>query len=291
MAGVINGTVVDINGNAVQGATVYAIWTEVTPARVIGQDTTDVSGAYSIGFDAGGEVHVVAEWDDGADTFNSRSRPFVTVDYEIPDSGVSRWTFDDEHTEPGIAVDIWGGNDGEINGATTGVAGEISEAYEFGSGDYIDTPFSFGTVSEMSFSIWYYTSTTDTQIIFDTYADGTQDYFRVRLQSDGYRFTFGSNPASSEIGPDGAGSIELDSWTHFVGTAGNGFTLYEDGDEIYSNTSPTTYSTTGSGRFGAFAVDGSVENMQGRLDDPRFYSKELTSTEVTNLYNTGSING
>ena len=43
----------------------------------------------------------------------------VFEDAAIPDSGVSRWTFDDGDTDSGTALDVWNDNDGTINGATT----------------------------------------------------------------------------------------------------------------------------------------------------------------------------
>lgn len=89
----ISGVVVDINGNPVEGATVYVIRTDVTPIEVVGQVEADVSGAFSVDLIGGGEVHILAEWDDGGNAFNSRSRPFVQVDSDIPDVGDYQWPF------------------------------------------------------------------------------------------------------------------------------------------------------------------------------------------------------
>jgi len=36
-------------------------------------------------------------------------------------------------------------------------------------------------------------------------------------------------------------------------------------------------------------TDGGGREFDGRIDDARLYSKELTSTEVSNLYNNGRI--
>ena len=79
MAGEISGVVTDIDGNPVQGATVYAVKTDIDPAQVAGETTTNSSGNYLFDVPYGGEFTVVAEWDDGGTTYNSRSRSFVDV--------------------------------------------------------------------------------------------------------------------------------------------------------------------------------------------------------------------
>jgi len=82
------------------------------------------------------------------------------------------------------------------------------------------------------------------------------------------------------------------TWHHYAVTydSAGSITIYVDASEIRSDPSAGTLdTTTNPWQFGRAEFDG--EYYDGDLDDIRYYNKELSSTEVSNLYNTGSISG
>ena len=80
----VQGVVEDANGDPVDGATVYAIRTDTTPAECVGKDVSGPSGEYLIPAKFNGEVHLVAEWEPGEVNFRMESNPFISVERKIP---------------------------------------------------------------------------------------------------------------------------------------------------------------------------------------------------------------
>jgi hypothetical protein len=207
---------------------------------------------------------------------------------DIPDSGISRLTFDDADTGGGTATDVWGGYDGTINGATTGVSGELGEAYSFDGNDdevFVSDVVSNGIVSgAFSVSVWVYLEGTGLQGIFD-FLNQTEDTLLYHVDSGGGPWHFSTNSGQSDEVQ--AGTNPTQTWTHLVATVdGSEQTLYQDGSQIGSNTDAVSISYSDGIVFGQY---GSGNFFGGRLDDPRVYGKALTATEVSNLYNSGSI--
>jgi len=225
----------------------------------------------------------------------------------IPDSGVARWTFDDADTESGTALDSWGSNDGTLNGGvTTGVTGanqtyNTAEAYSFdGVDDYVSQPAQVADGSALSVSIW---------AKFDSLpSSGERSFFSARTttgntplfysgldtqNSTGIRF--GTYDGSTDHFVDiDVSNVTAGTWYHFVGTYSptNGYSHYLDATQEASITDTTFEAVDVAPVLGAYDEQGSITAyFEGDLDDPRVYDKELSSTEVSNLYNTGSISG
>jgi len=244
----------------------------------------------------------------------------ITVDGDtvftgVPDSGVFRLTFDSVDTQTGTAIDVWNDFDGTINGATTGVTGELGEAYDFdGVDDYVDIPNDPALVlgdgstdSSFSVSAWINPDTASKFRIIskaDSSSEATREYLFT---------TTGGNVLALALYDDG--SLVSDQLQRFgqtdfstlTGTYTNVIATYDgsgsaSGVSLYVNGTEESYSTTsvgsdytamrdmgGSVDVGRLADPGDLSYADGKIDDVRLYSKELTSTEVSNLYNTGSI--
>jgi hypothetical protein len=219
----------------------------------------------------------------------------------IPDSGVSRWEFDDD-SDTTTAIDSWSGYDGSINGASY-----ITDSYEGGAAlsfDGTDDYVSVGTNADLeegttfSCSVWIRTNA----------SVGNSDRYIGKQEGSGnfygWWLTFDPNSnrtarfsvRTSDTGTDTriAGTTALNDgvWHHVVGAydANGDQVLYVDGSSENSAAADGgTASTTASMEMGR-REDGSYP-YPGDVDDARFYDKALSSAEVQNLYDTGSISG
>ena len=216
----------------------------------------------------------------------------ITVDGEtvftaIPDSGVSRWEFEQDYT------DSWGPNDGNPVGSpsfTTDFA-VGSYAVNIGDGDRIefgtnafDTLYSGG---EVSLSVWVKTSqsVSDSNVLFSI--EGAWIIQLNAIDSGAPSCTFTGSSLDRIVGPN---AVNDNSYHHLVAAHdGSDQVLYVDGNEAARSTeslfdvTTTERQTTIGGNH-----DGGLDSV-GLFDDVRVYDKGLSSSEVSNLYNNGSI--
>jgi len=209
---------------------------------------------------------------------------------DIPDSGIARLTFDDADTSGSTSNDVWGDNDGSISGATTGVSGanqtySTAQAYDFdGADDYVNA----GVVSvawESAFSLAAWVNPDDTSgfnVIIGGDDGGSERAFQFKINSGSLEFV------GPDVGTQITGStVSTGSWTHVVVTYdGSTVALYQDGS---SDTSASGSANSGDPSVFIGARTASAEHFDGTIDDPRIWNKALSSTEVSDLYNTGSI--
>ncbi len=196
----------------------------------------------------------------------------------IPDSGVFRYNF--EEGSGNTVYDSWNNNDGSISGATFSTDSKVdSYSLSFdGSDDYVDVPDMSGrSYSSFSVGAWVKPiSIANNDNIFSWDSD-----VEAFISS-----TWGilMNGTYHQVG-----SPSTDEWTHvFYTYDGSTVTTYENGSDVGSTSiSGDVTGTT----FYVGRKYSEAKTLDGYLDDFRFYDKALTSTEVSNLYNTGSISG
>jgi len=219
----------------------------------------------------------------------------VTVS-SVPPSLVSRWTFDSAGTNSGTAVDVVGSNDGTIQGATTGVAGlagyDSAEAYDF---DGTDDNVAFGNNAlgslngqAMSVAAWFNADSVPSSGSGLIYSQEGVITLNVEDANGGELQAFVTATKDDSVST----AINTDTTYHAVLTYDGSGTqaLYLDGSQVDSQ--------SGISMFDLSSLDRQVRvgaqydnsgNFDGVIDDARIYSKELTSTEVSNLYNNGRI--
>ena len=105
----------------------------------------------------------------------------------------------------------------------------------------------------------------------------------------GSKYIYGASPTDSGL-TDG-------SWHHVALTYDgsqviSGFTLYIDGSSVaistLSNVTPSGVSSTAHFRLSARGDSSSVvQHFDGNLDEVGFWTSELTSSDVTAIYNSG----
>jgi hypothetical protein len=201
---------------------------------------------------------------------------------------VGYWKLD-ETSGPYINDEV-GINDGQVYNATINQTGKIGKAVSFdGSGDYIRCATqswvgtgnfsitawinitSFGTETTVSNIFTSGTETTNAGIKFYCYGDG-------KLHCD----------LANSAGPVSTSTLSTGTW-YLVGVTNNGgtFQLYINGSADGSSTSKSPNIASGYQRFGRDVATGS-NYINGLIDEVGVWSKALTPTEFTELYNLGT---
>lgn len=215
----------------------------------------------------------------------------------IPDSGVLYFPLNDSST-PSTAIEKWNGYDASITGATyvSDHPTDGSTSLDFdGNGDYaeVDNPSGVGSgLSNFSFASWIKPDTDNYTNIFGRERSGGSgsDVWSIMVQR-GEQYVRVTNDSGSAV--EAGEPIITDTWSHVVGTFdGSTLRYYRDGTQrdstslsgVLQNVSSSTAPTS----MGTFSTESDFL-YNGTLSESKAYAKTLTSTEVSNLYNTGSI--
>jgi hypothetical protein len=201
----------------------------------------------------------------------------------------------------GDATDETGSYDGSVQGASVTASGLIGSAYSFdGSNDYISTSASMGNFSTAgTWSFWIKTSDSDTGTVANRFisknaVSPNRSYFiqldggvlKIFGSDDGSNINLSYTVLSSTI-------INDDDWHHIViAYEGGARTIKTYIDSMLAGTLtsadgvPASFNT--SNIVTSFGSTDGAAVLNGILDEMGFWSRELDSTEVTQLYNSGS---
>ena len=203
----------------------------------------------------------------------------------IPDSGIARYNFEDD-SDTTTAIDSWNGNNGTINGATyTTTSAVDSLALSFSSGDTVDLPTLISDITtEMSISMWVRADSfnSDFENLLNI-QDGTSSSVQIQTMSDGrIRFMVYDGDFTDVYTP----SVSSNTFVHVVG-------VFKPQNQIEIYLNGNLEDTTAIGPRERNPVDSwELGDTGGRIkDDVKVFSKALTNTEVSNLYNADSISG
>ena len=206
----------------------------------------------------------------------------------IPDSGVSRWGFDEGSGS--TAIDSWGNNDGTINGATYTTTSYVgSHALSFdGIDDEVNIP-EFPAFSSYSMAAWLRPNNVTEKMGAVSLGVNNRGKLGIKDTGDLWFQMRGQNGKVEVTTPVSANTYTLGVFT-WDGSTLEGFKndATSAGTVSISSQDPVV---TGQDRVGENVNSDFPQNYDGIIDDVRIYDKALTSTEVSNLYNTGSING
>ncbi len=217
----------------------------------------------------------------------------VTLYAKWTNALIAYWAFD------GNAKDTVGTNDGTVYGATvsTGRGGLSNTGYLFnGVSDYIKkasaTGFPTGT-GAYAVSLWAYPQTGgSTGIIFLARPNGTGPYKALSVAYEPSTTSFGIH--YDTCGVFANMTVSLDHWSHVVITKPAGSSslltkIYVNGVEQSLRGDSTNCSVNllpekieiGAGWWNS----DSAMPFKGKVDNVRVYNQELTSSEVTAIYN------
>jgi hypothetical protein len=208
----------------------------------------------------------------------------------LTDNLVSYWTFD------GNAEDSVGSNDGTVTGATYGASyGIINGAYSYdGSGDYIDVGNSstLNPTTALTVAAW----------IKIPASPDSSDVIFAKRSSTAYAYDMSFSSASGlmywRINSNTYAAISTtdfrDNTYHFiVGTYDKSkIYLYVDGeledDYTYSSDINKITEKLYFGRRGAGFTTANTGYLTGYIDELGLWSRALSQSEITALYNSGS---
>jgi hypothetical protein len=193
------------------------------------------------------------------------------------------------------ASDAYGSNNGTLMNGCTFTTGKIGKAFLFdGVNDYVALPNNIlKKTGDFSFSVWVNANVlSGNKAIFGTYFyDGTTYGWRLDFVNSGMNFgIFGSSQVNLGI----TGTFNTGQWYNIVVTrkASTGTKVYINGTLNVSNTSTINpnYATTQYTTIGATQYQPSTVTyyLNGKIDAVSVWDKELSATEVSDLYNSGN---
>lgn len=195
---------------------------------------------------------------------------------------ISYWKLDSN------AKDSVSSNDLTISGATATASGKINGAYDFdGTNDYLyrNAFSSLGKSGTYTYSLWFYANTIDaTQILLkNNLASDDRNVIGISAAGD---ICVGYYDGTTTRGKSKGSTITADTWYHVVFVkSGTTVTGYLNGTVMTGSNGPQYSNETG------FALGGKQDtsfHFDGIIDEVGLWSRALTSTEVTELYNSGS---
>jgi hypothetical protein len=215
------------------------------------------------------------------------------VNGAITDDNVAWWAMDDESSP----YDVYG---------VTGIAGKINGAFDFnGSTDHAEIPyntFSSSDLTNISFSFWYNSAFTGTGKLM-----GIQDWsdpdeaIQIEVHADAFEFLIsdadGQTRDSSQT--DFGGVFDDGQWHHIVWKiTDTRWEFWFDGVNtsvsIDTDNNPDNFGSFGAGDFLCVGCindadgSGATQYVDVKLDEFRVFTKQLSSTEINSLYNSGS---
>jgi hypothetical protein len=194
----------------------------------------------------------------------------------------------------------WRGYESDVTTANT-------LSLEFDGGDRLDTTYSMTSVQ--SFTVMFWMKSTDTTNYISPVSDsdssgnrGNLELLRVLNQTDFYiLFKDTSGSLNLKNGVTNFNSLCDGSWHHVAmvfdssGTYTN-VTIYKDGSQAVSEDANTTNSWSTNNKVGGTSAAGFAFGQRrngalpytGKMDQMAFFESALTSTNISDIYNSGN---
>lgn len=188
-------------------------------------------------------------------------------------------------------------------GGLTYTAGKSGNAFTFnGTNAYVQLPNnSFNSILSGDFSIGMWVNTTSLssfQTLFSNFkSDGGGVYHGIILGINSNQFRLQIYNNTTEVLLQAGFSITTNTWNHIVITRkySTGTKIYVNGSLNTSNTNVTNpdvvalmYANIGAYMNASGVPSGEYMSNGSKIDEVNVWNKELTSTEVTDLYNSGT---
>ena len=208
----------------------------------------------------------------------------------LTDDLVSYWNFDE--TSGSTANDSHGSNDLSNNNATINQTGIIDKAYYLnGENSFLNkTAFSeLGLENDFSISFWFKADDTSNKRILTTNIVDGNNRVSISLESDIIR---GGVYNGSSFNSKSTSFTDIVNWNHIVlfwTASTDTVTVYLNNEIITGTEQPLTYNVSGFEIGRRRGPGGSSQDFfDGLIDEFGIWSRALTSTEVSELYNGGN---
>lgn len=190
-----------------------------------------------------------------------------------------------------------------IDTSTIDSSGKITNTFDFNSASTHHIRLNSTTVTSMkndlvgTFTFWLNADSTDgKEIMSASHATGPETRFSIRMKDTGGGLFLVEAVDSAQVtilNLVTAALIDVDSWSHWA-LVQNGTTM-----SIYKNASSVSFSGTTGGHWLATVGSGTMDQVSigarrwsnttdggwdGQIDDFRYYSSALTSTEIAAIY-------
>jgi len=220
--------------------------------------------------------------------------PNVAKPEIVTEGLISYWPLDKDSIDGKDVDDVWGENEGTINGNPKEVAGKVHEALEFDGDDFVDIPgtdsLNFNGEDELTVAAWVNAGTDDPVVGVVVGCCGTivaqRDVNGWALRYDGrnagLEMEFIVCPGWQGDGGFGTSRLEVGEWHHLTGVVGDGkMFFYLDGELVNEMTFGGPISTAGTETEIGHANDG---GFIGLIDEVVIYDRALSEEEVMQIY-------
>lgn len=209
---------------------------------------------------------------------------------------VAYWSFDTGSFKGNTAVDIVGGNDGELNGKPKAVAGKIGQALEFDGTNSVDVAgtnkLNFNGVDEMTAAAWFNAKSDDPVVGIVAGCCGS---IVAQRDANGWALRYDGRNGGAELefivcpgwqGDNGFGApkVKPGEWHYITGVvAKTNMYLYLDGELVKEGAFAGPISSTGPETDIGKAGDG---GFIGIIDEVVIYNRALDKNEIKQNYET-----
>ncbi len=212
----------------------------------------------------------------------------------LPTNLISYWELEEAS---GTRVDAHGSNDLTDNNTVTQTTGKVGNCASFddANSEYFSSSFDAATeigTGDFSVSLWFKVANADkrrTMFCFDNGAWTTYFNIPAGRNSDGndIRVNFDDGATGGSYTSDA--DHQDNAWHHLAFTRDSTVAkLYIDGTLVDTDTNAhNDMSVPADLHIGRFNGAAAVDYMDGELDQIGLWDKVLSSTEVTDLYNSG----
>lgn len=207
------------------------------------------------------------------------------------------WSFESVHINSTTVTDASGsGRDGTLNGGvTTGSAGVVGDAVDFdGTDDYLEATDTADNLASVSLSAWVNPDTlpsntspsghkgSESVIIGEL--GSANDILGLTIATGGTAFYIDTGTEYTTAGS----AVPTGSWTHVAAVYDGSYQrVYINGvEDANATASGSLSSSTNTLKVGG-GHSASDTWLDGRMDEPRVYSRGLSTSEVQALYAQG----
>ena len=222
-------------------------------------------------------------------TLVSGTHPALGQKRAISEGLVSYWSFDQETVVGKNVKDVWGNNDGQIQGSPKVVKGKVGEGMEFNGsdqavkiGDPADGSLDFGARTDFTLEAWTFPEDTGVSMrIIDKKNDADVGYMFEHNIKDGFQNY--ANDGEGGVSRVLEGMTHFNQWVHVIGVfeRKGDVELFLDGESVRRGPSDAPGREDIDNKHPFYiGRRASGELWKGILDEIRVYNRVLSEAEI-----------